>query len=134
MKTKCRVCANENSGFCKVKKTTVKTNKARACKYFQMDTSKIQVKQDLPTTFRPEWYHDRKAYVNKLKKEEKLREEARIKELFNPTDFKVPGLDGLPGKATLLVTTPHTGDAKYPITGDLSRFVSTAGNVELEKK
>ena len=33
-KVKCRVCANEESGICKVKKTKVATNKARKCDAF----------------------------------------------------------------------------------------------------
>lgn len=67
-KVKCRVCANENDGYCSVKKCLVKTNKARRCDIFVYNISKVRIKQDLPAITRPDWYWNRKKAIQEYKK------------------------------------------------------------------
>lgn len=110
-KVRCRVCEREMQGYCPVKKTQVKLNKARTCKNFVHDISKVKIKKILPSQMRPDWYHDRRGAMNKAKKEMKAKEAARKKELFN-TESYMSNIQG---------TTDH------PLTGDLSRFTTTAG-------
>lgn len=73
-RVKCRVCLNEDSGFCSVKKCNTKGNKARVCGDFVNDFSKVKIKEKVPTTMRPDWYWKRKevrrAYKEFLKKQE----------------------------------------------------------------
>ena len=69
-KVKCRVCDNEDNGFCIVKQCAVKTNKARHCKEFVMDANKVQVKVKPLSTLRPEWYWNRKKALKEFRKQE----------------------------------------------------------------
>jgi len=85
-KVKCRVCENEKGGFCKVKKTKVKTNKARHCDAFIMEMSKVKVSVKPESIMRPDWYWDKKEYLKMVKEQmakEKALEEAREKGLIN---------------------------------------------------
>lgn len=112
-KVRCKVCEHETQEYCPIKKTKVRTNKARICKSFVHDVSKIKIKQKLRGETRPDWYHDRKGAINKQKKQQKMLEEQRKKEMFNNNSY-------MPS------TLSDTGDDKHPVTGDLSRFTTTA--------
>ena len=126
-KVKCRVCEHEIQGFCSVKKSSVKLNKSRVCRAFKHDITKVKVKQRLDSEMRPDWFHDRKGYINKLKKAAKEETESKRKDLFDPSKYAVHGLDSAIPKAELT-----TGDDKHPLTGDLSRFVSSVGEHNTE--
>ncbi len=63
-----------------------------------------------PSTLRPEWHHDRRGYINKIKAQEKIEKERRRKELFESSTY----MGGI-------------GTSEHPLTGDLSRFTTTAG-------
>ena len=112
-KVRCKVCGHEKQGYCPIKKTKVRTNKARMCKSFTYDVSKVKIKHELIAELRPDWFHDRRGAINKMKKQQKLLEEQRKKEMFNDRSY-MPSI------------TAGTGDDKYPVTGDLSRFTTTA--------
>ena len=78
-KVKCRVCDNEDTGFCKVKECKVKTNKARHCKAFIINENKIRVSIKPKSVVRPDWYWNRKEFIKELKKEEeKARQEQKV--------------------------------------------------------
>ena len=76
-KVKCRVCENEDNSFCKVKQCTVRTNKARHCKAFIMNESKIKVKLKPKSVERPDWYWNRKQVIKDLKKEAIREQQAK---------------------------------------------------------
>lgn len=108
-KVRCRVCSHERQEYCPIKKTKVRTNKARTCKSFVHDVGKIRIKQELKAELRPDWYHDRRGAINKMKKQQKMLEEQRKKEMFDATSY-----------------IPSMGTDSHPVTGDLSRFTTTA--------
>ena len=97
-------------------------NKKRQCKLYKQSDAKVQVLVDkrlnakpIPTVFRPEWWHDRKAYKNKLKAldKEKRRREGEMQ----PEPIRMP-----------------IESVKHPLTGDLSKFKSTVGNAPVKDK
>ena len=115
-KIKCNVCSNENNGFCTIKKVKVHINKKRKCDSYVYDASKFKVKQKIPSV--------RIGYVeqqnDRRKSKEKLKE---LKKLMNTK----------PGQGTAqnlgLVDFDSQSDhakVKHPLTGDLSRFTTTA--------
>jgi len=101
----CSVCKNEENKFCTVKKSSVSINKRRHCDKFILEPIKVKEKQILKTIKLP--YKDKEILRQHYKKElKKYNQSVR---------------DGTMNKQ-YQTTTSH------PSTGDLSRFVSTAGN------
>lgn len=82
-KVKCRVCSNEEAGFCNVKKTAVKLNKARHCEAFIMAPDKIKVSIKPKSVMRPDWYWNKKEYIKFVKeefaKQQAAEEAARVR-------------------------------------------------------
>lgn len=131
MKVKCRVCDNEDKGFCKVKKVKVKINKARICEAYIYNESKLKAKEKVNTT--KILFADQQA-IKKQQKEElkKLREllkqgqkqgTARDLGLIPKEESKIIQ----PGDPRFVM--PRT-DSKHPLTGDLSRFTTTVSEKE----
>ncbi|RLD64788.1 MAG: hypothetical protein DRI84_08150 [Bacteroidetes bacterium] len=112
-KVRCKVCEHERQEYCPIKKTKVRTNKARTCKSFIYAVNKVKIKHVPIAEMRPDWFHDRKGAINKMKKQQKMLEEQRKKEMFNDESYMPSILSG-------------TGNAEHPVTGDLSRFTTTA--------
>jgi len=123
MKVVCSLCEFEEKGLCvKKKRTKVSLKKKRQCKLYAQSEAKVQTLVDkrlnakpIPTTFRPEWWHDRRAYINKLKaldKEQRRRDEE--------LDENVP------------VKRMPIESVKHPLTGDLSKFKSTVGKAPIK--
>ena len=112
MKIRCANCGNQINGFCSVKRATVSLNKKRLCDKYKYDETKVKEKHEIPSVMRSEWYWKRKE-LKKLLKEQKEYEEQQV---------KVKELSSPPGQMQ-----PATGNSKHPLTGDLSRFISTAG-------
>ena len=83
-KVKCRVCDNEKDGYCKVKNCAVKLNKARHCKAFIMNQSKIKVSVKPKSEMRPDWYWDRKKIIRELKEEAKKARQKQEVDFENP--------------------------------------------------
>lgn len=109
MKVKCGICARENNGFCSVKgknKKKVSLNKRRMCDYFILAESKVREKSIIPITrgFSPELRSDLKKEYKKHLKAEQANKYMKNNE-----------------------------DNKHPLTGDLSRFTSTA-KAKIRKK
>lgn len=100
-KITCSTCANEDRKICTVKKIGVAINKRRRCDKFIFEPLKVKPKQ-LVKTVRVSWEEKeklRQEYKEALKEARRLEREGRL------------------GRTT---TNP-----KHPLTGDLSRFVST---------
>lgn len=118
-KVKCSVCSKEKDGFCTVKKVKVHINKKRKCGDYIYDSSKFKPKQKIP--FTQISYADQQH--NKRMAKQKLKE---LKELVNvkPGNKTAQNL-GLVGvdKNNAALTIPNI---KHPLTGDLSRFTTTA--------
>lgn len=108
MKVKCALCMNQVDRYCKVKKTLINLNKKRICDRYKFDEKKVKERYEIPSEMRPDWFWNRKELINKHKKEQKKIEEARK---INP--------NYMPG-----------GTFGHPLTGDLSRFVSTSNKEE----
>ena len=118
-KVKCKVCANEVSKVCKIKKSSVKLNRPRICKEYVYDESKLKIKKETPSI--------RFGYADL--QEAKKRRKAELKALRASNKQK-------PGRGTardLGLVVPDNElvmprDTKHPLTGDLSRFTTTAKN------
>lgn len=111
-KVKCRVCANEDKGVCKIKKIGIKLNKDRLCNAYIYDEKKMKAKQTIPSIYVS--YSDREEARKKGKLE---RAEVRKMAQEKPADKAARNLGLIPQR---------TVDQKHPLTGDLSRFVSSA--------
>lgn len=110
-KVKCRICSNELSGLCSVKKIGVKTNKPRICNNFIYDESKIKIHKEIPTI----------KFGYKEKQEAKMKRKEEIKRLRQELSNKNPNtLKNIDAVAST--------NMKYPLTGDLSRFISSASS------
>jgi len=114
-KVRCAVCKHQANAFCLVKKCKVALNKRRKCDKFKIEPSKVRLKREIPTTRgpAPALIKDLRKEYKKALKEEAARQEAAKKSQQNKYKdaMKMP-------------------DEKHPLTGDLSRFVSTAGKDE----
>jgi hypothetical protein len=130
-KVKCKVCANEVSGFCKVKKMRVKVNKPRTCEVYIYDETKLKAKEDIPII--KFGYKEQQEAKRRFKEEMKaLKELAKQK----PSQGTAKNL-GLINSSQHNIITPGDPrfsmpqkDLKHPLTGDLSRFISTANKGE----
>jgi hypothetical protein len=130
-KVKCKVCANEVSGICDVKKIGVKINKKRNCEAYIYDEAKVKSKSEINVTR----VGYRQMQENKLRMKAELKElKKALKEgqkngtavdlgLIQPVENKIIQ----PGDPNF--TMPNTS-TKHPLTGDLSRFTTTADNEE----
>jgi hypothetical protein len=97
----CAICKNEENRFCTVKKSSVAINKKRHCNKFVLEPTKVKEKQILKTIRLP--YQDKEVLRQHYKKElKKYNQQTR---------------DG-----------QHNTTVANPTTGDLSRFMSTAGD------
>jgi hypothetical protein len=103
-KVRCATCVNQSGGFCIKKKTSVKLNKWRRCDEYKIDSNKVKIRNPVTVT---RVLHQ--AVVKDLKDEYKksLKEEEMKKVLERSTSY----ID--------------SADNKYPLTGDLSRFISS---------
>lgn len=102
-KITCSICEHEEKSFCTVKKIGIAPNKRRRCEKFDFAPLKVKPKQALKTV-RMTWEEKeylRKQYKAELKKVRQLQKEGKLNQV------------------------PPTVDQKHPLTGDLSRFVST---------
>ena len=118
MKVKCAECNNQVNSWCTPKKAKISLNKKRMCDKYKFDETKVKEKHDIPTVYRSEWTHKKKELKKLIK--EQIEEQKQREDLVKQTIDKPPSYL----KAT------GTGDSKYPLTGDLSRFVSTAARKE----
>jgi hypothetical protein len=94
----CAMCRNEINKFCKVKKIGIHLNKRRDCDKFILEPSKVKEKQILQT----------------IKVSYAEREEAKR------------GIKAALKHAKEQLKNNQSVIEQHPLTGDLSRFVSTA--------
>jgi hypothetical protein len=99
-KVVCATCANEENKKCLVKKSSVALNKRRRCDHYVLESSKVKAKQILKTV---RMGHKEKEALRREYKEQ-LRQ---AKALANQQQM--------------------SRNTQHPLTGDLSRFTSTAG-------
>ena len=115
MKVKCKVCDNELSGFCKIKKTKVKPNKQRTCEAYVFNEGKVKAKEEIHTV--------RVSY----------RDQERAKKLYKEELKKLKAMEKAgPQQGTaqdLGLVKPRT-NLEHPLTGDLSRFTTTVSEKE----
>jgi len=112
----CGACVHEIKGICEIKKVSIKINKKRMCDKHCTDTSKIKFKQEIPTVRRPDWFWDR---------EERRRLRRELLQKIN---------ESVAENAKREVATVNAKDIQHPLTGDLSRFQTTAGTEENKKE
>ena len=107
-KVSCATCANEYKRKCNAKKgrPSVSINKRRRCDKYVLEPAKVKEKQILKTV--------KMGY----KEKEVLRKEYKEQLKAFKAQAKQRGLTNTPQLA---------GNTKHPLTGDLSRFTSTAG-------
>jgi hypothetical protein len=118
MKVICSECHYQANRWCSVKKSTVSLNKKRVCDKYKLDVSKIKQKHAIPTVYRSDWIYKKKE-LKQLLKEQKEREEAQVKEA--KTEKRVVDATNPPR-----YLNPNPVVNSHPLTGDLSRFTSTA--------
>ena len=110
-KIKCNVCSNENNSFCTIKKVKVHINKKRKCDKYVYDSSKLRVKHKTPST--------RVGYAELQTDRQQAKKE--LKELKGLVDMPP---DQKTAQNLGLINKDYT--TKHPLTGDLSRFTTTA--------
>lgn len=132
-KVKCKVCANEVNGYCKIKKVSVSLNKKRRCEAYVYDESKFKAKEKIPVTKigYKQLEENKKRYKEEMKRLRKI-----AKQTINQKEAEK--LERVPKGYTASVGTGYektdggiwvpknTRDPKHPLTGDLSRFTTTA--------
>ena len=126
-KVKCKVCSNEKAGFCNIKKIGVAVNKPRLCEAYLWDEGKLKAKVHVPTT--------RMGYKDHQESKRRLKEELKaLKKSMEAESSQGTAKDlGLikPEESKIITDSspefyiPRT-DTKHPLTGDLSRFLTTA--------
>ena len=100
-KITCATCANEENKRCLIKKVSVAINKKRHCDKYVLVPEKVKTKQVIKTIKMS--YKEREALRREYKEQ--------VKQLRRAAQQKLP-----------------TQSLKHPLTGDLSRFKSTAGS------
>lgn len=112
-KVKCSVCANEEASFCKIKKVKISLNKKRLCKAYIYDESKLKKKQDIEITRIP------------FGEQEEFRKEAKKKRKELRALLKQQKINKIADEEFIKVSNERL-NTKHPLTGDLSRFVSSS--------
>jgi hypothetical protein len=126
-KKKCRVCANERGGLCSIKKIGVAINKPRLCEAYIYDEGKLRTRHEIPTI--------RVGYKDHQESKRRLKEELKaLKKSMEagPSQGTAKDLGLIKPEESKIITAgdpefyiPRT-DTKHPLTGDLSRFLTTA--------
>ncbi len=111
-KVRCAECKSQYRGFCVTKKVSVSLNKKRHCDKFEHDPEKIKIKEVLPTTRVPHAQIEldkqtRKAELKRLREEIKKQKSEQREQVKESRIYK------------------PSGNEKFPLTGDLSRFTTT---------
>lgn len=129
-KVKCNVCANEKGRICIVKKIGVGINKPRICEAFTYDEAKLKAKQDIPSI--KLGYREQQSSKQRLKEELKAIRKA-MKDGPSQGTAKDLGLIKPEESRIIMPNEPGlytTANTKHPLTGDLSRFMTTATTEE----
>ena len=131
-KVKCRLCANEVSGVCSIKKIGVKVNKPRICEAYTYDEKRVKTSTKIPTT--RVGYSQQQEAKRRIKAELKKIREAMKKGPNQGTAQDLGLIQPVEHKGIILPGDPNFSvpnrDLKHPLTGDLSRFTTTAKGEE----
>lgn len=100
-KVRCSACDNEMDNRCVIKKSTVHVNKPRKCSVFVLNPNKVKEVKQLPTI--------KMSYTQKEKLKALYKSELK--------QLKDEQRRGVYDKSK---------SAQHPLTGDLSRFTTTA--------
>ena len=111
-KVKCSVCANEEASFCKIKKAKVHINKKRLCKVYVYDAGKLKKKRDVKTI------------KISFSEQEEFRKESKKKRKELRVLLKQQKVNKLEEEKSIKASNERL-NIKHPLTGDLSRFIST---------
>ena len=101
MKVRCAACVNEKDKICMLKKIGVKINKPRVCESFSLVEGKAKTRMTLPSV---KFGYAEQQEAKRMRKERKEEQ----------------------AKPTVSSTRNTTTTSAHPLTGDLSRFVSSA--------
>jgi len=104
-KITCSMCRNEENKFCLVKKNGIHVNKRRDCDKFVLEPSKVK-ERDIVQTVKL-YYEDRETLKKQAKEQLKAMRAEQTRPSYDKSNY----------------TSSH------PLTGDLSRFKSSAGDV-----
>jgi hypothetical protein len=129
-KVKCNVCSNEKGGICIIKKIGVAIKKPRICEAFIYNEAKLKAKQEIPTI--KSGYVDQQAAKLRLKEELKSIRDAMKS---GPSQGTAKDLGLIKQEESKIITPGDPGfyttaNTKHPLTGDLSRFLTTAATEE----
>jgi len=135
-KVKCSICANEAASFCTVKKVKIKLNKKRLCEAYVYEESKVKAKQEIPTI--KFGYKEQEEQRKKMKAELKALKEMMKKQPQDGTAKSLGLLKEATEESRIIKPgdpkyTMPSGDQKHPLTGDLSRFVTTVNKNDIRK-
>lgn len=113
--TRCRFCVNfvKESSYCAAKKTSVASNKKRHCVSYLLDSNKVDLQGLLTTKPLPSV---RGVIERGLRRELITKQNAATRK----------------AQKEQLLEMVKTAEEKFPLTGDLSRFKTTAA-VDVEK-
>ena len=112
-KVKCAFCVNYKGGKCIEKYVSVSPNKSRKCGMFVVDSSSIKEIAPTPPTMR--------GTHSVIAKELRYKARKRMKAVAAGLEKDKQNLED---KRELL--GPRIDNTKHPLTGDLSRFTTTA--------
>ncbi len=132
-KVKCRVCANEKGHMCLIKKIGVAINKPRICEAYTYDEGKLKAKVHVPTI--KMGYKDHQESKRRLKEELKALKKSMV---AGPSQGTAQDLGLIKPAENRIITAGDPGlyvprtDSKHPLTGDLSRFLTTANTRDEE--
>ena len=127
MKVRCMVCKNEAKSFCSVKKVGVKINSPRICPKYIFDESKVKEPVKINTTKIS--YSEIMEAKARAKAEKKALQEALT---ARPSQGTAKSLGLLPEEESNIIVPGDPNfilpgrNLKNPLTGDLSRFLTTA--------
>lgn len=129
-KVRCNVCANEDGSTCLIKKMHVNKNKPRKCEAYIFDEAKVKAKKDIKVT--------RVGYKQIEENKRRMKAELkRIKEELKkgPAQGTAQDLGLIQQPSNKIIMPGDAGfsmprDSKHPLTGDLSRFTTTANDKE----
>lgn len=111
-KVTCGICTHETNSYCGKKKCKIKPNKRRQCDIFELDTSRVKIKQPIESIKRPDFFWDEKLKKQMRRDMRKKMAGEMIKQVEESTINK------------------SEGDIKHPLTGDLSKFKTTSSSKE----
>ena len=141
-KVKCKVCANEVTGVCSIKKMKVKPNKSRRCEAYIYDEAKVKEKESIPTV---RIGYTRQQELKRRYKEEMKELKRQIRDVISgkvqdgtaknlgliEDPRRLAQVDrsvgaGYEKTASGLIVPQGSQSSKHPLTGDLSRFTTSA--------